>query len=316
MKGRRGRPFKLKPMVLRFVLVMLWVALAVPAAAQERIAVVTTTTDLRSLVEAVGGDRVTAIALVPPRIDAEEYQPKPQDVSRLKTARLVIRVGLDYDLWFDRLLAQAGSAEINRGGPGYVDASYAIATLEVRGSSVGPGDGHAHGNGNPHYWLDPKNAEIITSNILEGLARVDPSHIASYEANRVAFLRRLDAKLVGWSAALAPLQGRPLIAYHNTWAYFARRFRLNFIASVEPKPGVPPSAFQLAYLLRLMRDQNARILVRQPHEPEKDLRFLADKTGAAVIVLAGSVGMLPGGDDYISLFDANVSALLAAGETQ
>jgi len=300
---------------LRFVLVMLWVALAVPAAAQERIAVVTTTTDLRSLVEAVGGDRVTAIALVPPRIDAEEYQPKPQDVSRLKNARLVVRVGLDYDLWFDRLLAQAGSAEINRGGPGYVDASYAIAALEVRGSSVGPGDGHAHGNGNPHYWLDPKNAEIITSNILEGLARVDPSHTAAYEANRVAFLRRLDAKLVEWLAALAPLQGRPLIAYHNTWAYFARRFRLNFVASVEPKPGVPPSAFQLAYLLRLMRDQNARILVRQPHEPEKDLRFLADKTGAVVIVLAGSVGMLPGGDDYISLFDANVSALFAAGET-
>lgn len=305
-----------RPMVLRSVLLFFWFALVLPAAAQERIAVVTTTTDLRSLVEAVGGDRVATVALVPPKIDAEEYQTKPQDISRLKNARLVVRVGLDYDLWFDRLLAQAGSAEINRGGPGYVDASYAIATLEVRGASVGPGDGHAHGNGNPHYWLDPKNAEIITSNILEGLARIDPANTASYEANRVTFLRRLDVKLMEWSAALAPLKGRPLVAYHNTWAYFARRFRLNFIASVEPRPGVPPSAFQLAYLLRLMREQNAHILVRQPHEPEKDIRFLVDKTGAVVVVLAGSVGMLPGGDDYFSLFDANVSALIAAGETQ
>ena len=71
-------------------------------------AIVTTTTDLRSLAEAVGGDRVGVTSLVPPNLDPEEYQPKPQDVARLKDARLVVRVGLDFDLWFDRLLAQAG----------------------------------------------------------------------------------------------------------------------------------------------------------------------------------------------------------------
>ena len=133
--------------------------------AQDRIQVVTTTTDLRSLTEAVGGDRVAAVSLVPPNMDAEEYQPKPQDVVRLKQARLV-RVGLDYDLWVDRLLTQAETGDRPR-RPGYVDASFAIAVLELRGMSVGPGDGHAHGSGNPHYWLDPKNAEIITANILE-----------------------------------------------------------------------------------------------------------------------------------------------------
>ena len=138
-------------------------ALASPGFAQDRIQVVTTTTDLRSLTEAVGGERVVAVSLVPPSMDAEEYQPKPQDVLRLKHARLLVRVGLDYDLWLDRLLAQAGRPEISRGGPAYVDASFGIAVLELRGMSVGPGDGHAHGSGNPHYWLDPKNAEIITA---------------------------------------------------------------------------------------------------------------------------------------------------------
>ncbi|MGB6915149.1 MAG: metal ABC transporter substrate-binding protein, partial [Pseudolabrys sp.] len=143
----------------------------------------TTTTDLRSLAEAVGGDRIVAVSLVPPGMDAEEYQPKPQDVLRLKQARLVVRVGLDFDLWVDRLLAQVGRPEISRGGAAYVDASLAIAVLELRGMSVGPGDGHAHGSGNPHYWLDPKNAETITANILETLARIDPANAAAYEAN-------------------------------------------------------------------------------------------------------------------------------------
>ena len=72
--------------------------------------------------------------------------------------------------------------------------------------SVGPGDGHAHGSGNPHYWLDPRNAEFITATILEALARIDPANAANYEANRQAFLARLQAKLAEWEARLAPLQ--------------------------------------------------------------------------------------------------------------
>ena len=195
-------------MALRFALIAAWLALASPGFAQDRIQVVTTTTDLRSLTEAVGGDRVAAVSLVPPTMDAEDYQPKPQDVLRLKNARMLVRVGLDYDLWVDRLLAQAGKPEISRGGPGYVDASFAIAVLELRGMSVGPGDGHAHGSGNPHYWLDPKNAEIITGTILEALARIDPANAATYEANRAAFLARLQAKLAEWEAELAPLESR------------------------------------------------------------------------------------------------------------
>jgi ABC-type Zn uptake system ZnuABC Zn-binding protein ZnuA len=299
-------------MALRLAVAAAWLALAPPGFAQERMAVVTTTTDLRSLTEAVGGDRIAAISLVPPNMDAEDYQPKPQDALRLKNARMLVRVGLDYDLWADRLLAQAGNSAIVRGGPGYVDASFAIATLEVRGMSVGPGDGHAHGNGNPHYWLDPKNAEIVTGTILEALTRLDPANASSYEANRAAFLARLQAKLTEWETKLAPLKGMPIVAYHNSWPYFARRFRLDFVAFIEMKPGVPPSPAHLADIVRTMRARNVRIVVREPHEPKRDVDFVAGKAGASVVTLAASVGALPQAGDYIALFDANVAALLAA----
>jgi ABC-type Zn uptake system ZnuABC Zn-binding protein ZnuA len=287
-----------------------------PANAQERLAIVTTTSDLRSLAEAVGGDRVAVTSLVPPGFDPEEYQPRPQDLARVKGARVAVRVGLDFDLWFDRLLATAGGNNVRRGAPGYVDASYAIATLDVRGVSVGPGDGHAHGSGNPHYWLDPKNAGIITGNILEALARADPANAARYEANRLAFLARLDGKLTAWEGRLAALNGVPLVAYHNTWAYFARRFRLDFMGFVEPKPGVPPSPAQLAALINTMRARGARLLVREPHEPEKHLGFVAKETGSTFAVLAASVGALPGANDYLALFDTDVDALLSAAKAR
>ncbi len=274
--------------------------------------VVTTTTDLRSLTEAVGGDLVEAVSLVPANLDAEDYQPKPQDVLRLKGARLIVRVGLDYDLWFDRLLGATAARELGRGGPGYVDASWGIAPLEVRGVTVGPGDGHAHGSGNPHYWLDPKNAEFITANILWGLARIDPAHAKTFEANRQAFLARLSMKLTEWETRLAPLRTTSLIAYHNSWPYFARRFRLDFADFLEIKPGVPSTPSHLAAIIDTMRTHGVRLVVREPHEPERDVAFVASKAGASVVVLAASVGALPGTGDYLALFDTDVAALVNA----
>jgi ABC-type Zn uptake system ZnuABC Zn-binding protein ZnuA len=299
-------------LLLRSVLLFALLSVALAAFAQDRVQVVTTTTNLRSLAEAVGGDRVVAVSLVPPNLDAEEYQPKPQDVLRLKQARLLVRVGLDYDLWLDRLLAQVGRPDISRGGPAYVDASFAIAVLELRGMSVGPGDGHAHGSGNPHYWLDPKNAETITANIAEALGRIDPANAKTYGANRQAFLTRLNAKLTEWESKLSALKGMPMVAYHNSWPYFARRFRLDIIGFIETKPGVPPSPSHLAEIVRDMRARSARVVVREPHEPERDVAFVASRAGARVVTLATSVGALPGADDYISLFDVNIAALTAA----
>ena len=285
--------------------------MAVPGAAfaQAKLRLVATTPDLASLAEAVGGERVAVSSIVPPGLDPEEYQPRPRDLERLRDADAVIRVGVDYDLWLDRLLRQSQNAALVRGAPGYIDASVAIALLDVRGASVGPG--HQHGSGNPHYWLDPANAEIITGNLLEALARLDPPGAKQYERRRIVFLDHLEAKRREWQKALAPYQGRSLIAYHNNWAYLARRFRLNLVGFIEIKPGVPPSPAHLAGLLRTMREKDIAIIVRQPHEPAKNTEFLASRSGAAVVVLAASVGAVPETRDYIGLLDYNVKALAA-----
>jgi ABC-type Zn uptake system ZnuABC Zn-binding protein ZnuA len=284
------------------------------AAGSERFRIVATTMDLRSLAEAVGGDLVSAASLVPAGADPEDYQPKPQDVQRVKDAQLVIRVGLDFDLWFDKLIVRSGRSELGPGQPRHLDASLSITLLDVHAHGLGPSDGHAHGSGNPHYWLDPKNAEIITGHILERLADLDPGKAKAYEANRLRFLDQLESRLKRWERAVAPLQGQPIIAYHDTWGYLARRFRLNFVGIIEQKPGVAPSPAHLNKIIELIKDHSGSILVREPREPERTVAFLAERTGARIALLAGSVGALPGADDYLALFEVNVKALLAAAE--
>src|SRR5262249_50903516 len=296
-------------MLLRSVLLVALLAMAPAAFSQDRIQVVTTTTDLRSLAEAVGGDRVVAVSLIPPNLDAEEYQPKPQDVLRLKQAQLLVRVGLDYDLWLDRPWARARRLKIGRGGLLLGVASCEGAVRDGGGRRAGGGADHPKGGEPPHFWLKQKKAEINTANILEALARIDPANARTYEANRRAFLTRLNAKLTEWESRLSALKSMPIVAYHNSWPYFARRFRLDVIGFIETKPGVPPSASHLAAIVRDMRARGARFVLREPHEPERDVAFVASRAGAQVVTLAASVGALPGADDYISLFDVNVEAL-------
>jgi ABC-type Zn uptake system ZnuABC Zn-binding protein ZnuA len=297
---------------MRIAALCVAIAFAGAAQAQARLRLVATTAELRSLAEAVGGDALEASHLIPAGQDAETFQPRPQDLALLKGARVVLRVGVDYDLWLDRLLAQSGNRALQRGGAGYIDASADIALLDVRAGGVGPSDGHAHGRGNPHYWLDPANAEIITGAILETLMRLDPGNAKRYEGNRLAFLRLLDERRAEWTRLLAPSQGRALIAYHDTWPYLARRFRLRFLGVIETRPGVAPSPAHLAQLAAAGKRERVAAIVREPHEPARDAEFLASRTGAAVAILASGVGAVPQARDYLALIDYNVRTLAGA----
>jgi len=299
----------------RYLALWLGLALCCGAAASDKIKVVTTTSDLRSLVEEVGKELVEAINLAPPTQDVEAYEPRPQDMQKLRAAKLVVRIGLDYDLWINKLLRDA-NVDLRRGGKGYVDASIGVPLIEIRTVSFDAAPGHSHGAGNPHYWLDPANAEVITGGIMEGLIRIDPAHGTTYRNNRNAFLARLKPKIEAWRRKLERYAGAPVVTYHNSWPYFARRFRLNIIDSIEPRPGIPPSPSHLAGLIKKMKEKRAAIIIVQPFEPRQTPKLLAERTGALVVPLAPSVGSVPGIDDYPALFDYNVSLLAVAFETR
>jgi len=283
---------------------------AAPALAATH--VVATTTDLAALVTVVGGDLVTVESIVPPGVDPEAFEPRPGDLAKLRQAALLVRVGLGYDYWLDTIVNQTGEKRLMRGGDAYVDASTGIPLLEIRGQSVVNEGGHAHGVANPHYWLDPENAVTITAGIAEGLIRSIPAQREKILANRQGFLSRLETRRALWTRALAPFSGAKLIAYHNSWPYFARRFRLDVIAFIEPKAGVAPSPAHLAQLISEGRKAQVRAIVHEPYEPEDASRFVGQKLGVPLVRLAISVGSVAGTDDYLALFDYNVATLAKA----
>jgi ABC-type Zn uptake system ZnuABC Zn-binding protein ZnuA len=282
------------------------------ASASAAVRVVATTTDLAALVTVVGGDLVTAESIVPAGADPEAFEPRPADLGKLRQADLLVRVGLGYDYWLDAVVNRIGDKRLMRGGERYLDASLGIPLLEIRGQSVVNEGGHAHGVANPHYWLDPENAIVVTAGIAEALVRIAPGQRERILANRERFLSELEMRRQRWGEILAPLAGAKLIAYHNSWPYFARRFRLDVTAFIEPKAGVAPSPAHLAQLISEGRRTQVRAVLHEPHEPDTASRFVAQKLSIPVVRLAISVGSLPGTDDYLALFDYNIGALAKA----
>ena len=286
------------------------VAAVAPALAATR--VVATTADLAALAAAVGENLVEVQTIVPPGSDPEAFEPRPGDLDKVRHADILVRVGLGYDYWLDRLIGQIADRRLMRGGGAYVDASAGIPLLEIRGQSVVNEGGHAHGVANPHYWLDPENAAIVTAGIAEALARRTPAQAARILANRERFLGQLNARLQRWSAQLAAFTGVKLIAYHNSWPYFARRFRLDIVDFIEPKPGVAPSPAHLAKLIAEGRRANVRAILHEPYEPDDASRLVAQKLGVPFVLLATSVGSVAGVKDYLDLFEYNTATLAKA----
>jgi ABC-type Zn uptake system ZnuABC Zn-binding protein ZnuA len=276
--------------------------------------IVTTTTDLRALVVAVGGDRVAVESLAPPQHDPHAVEVKPGQLARLRGAALLVRVGLDHEPWLGRALATLAEPALAPGGPRDLDLSRSVTLVQVetprlRDDRATP---HLHGFGNPHYWLDPENARPMTAAIAEALGRLAPAERAGFDERRRRFLARLDAGLARWRAALAPFRGARVVAVHDTWPYFAARFGLTIAATVEPTPGVPPSPASLGALVERMRATGVRVLVAEPYASAALVRGIAERSGARAVTLVPSVGADAEAGDYVALFDVDVTRLAGA----
>lgn len=298
-------------LALRRLLCLLLFGAAAAGWGAEPLAVVTTTTDLRSLVETVGGERVRVEHLIDPGQDPHGIELKPSQIERLKQAALIVRIGLDHESWLARAL---GTARIKLDRQRDLDASRQIRLLQAQTPRLRerPGAAHVHGFGNTHYWLDPANARPITEDIVEALARLDPAGRSQYEANRARFLERLDAGIERWTRRLAPYRGERVVVVHESWPYFAERFGLVIAAAVESAPGVPPTPAVLARLPERMRSSGVRVLIAEPYSDAAVVRRIAASSGATAVTLAPSVGADPQAKDYLALFDLNVERLAAA----
>ena len=294
-------------------LAALAVPCASPARADAKIKIVTSTSDMASLAQEVGGDRVEVESIARGYQDPHFVEAKPSFLLRLRQADLLIVVGLDLEIgWLPPLITQSGNPRIQLNSGGYLDASQFAEILEKPTGVVTRAMGDVHPFGNPHYWLDPDNGRRIAQGIANKLSELRASDAAYFNGRFADFDKRLtDAEKV-WDAQMESFHGRKVVTYHRSWPNFLKHFGLVSAGEIEPRPGIPPTPSHTLELINMMKRDNVKILLVEPYFDLKTPNSIAHDTGAQVAVMPPSVGGEKEITDYFKLFDYDLALLIKA----
>jgi zinc/manganese transport system substrate-binding protein len=290
-------------------------ALAASAAAlpyPARLSVVATTPDLAAIAREIGGDAVDVKALAKPTEDPHFVDAKPSHIVTLNRADVLIEGGAELELgWLPPLLESARNAKIAAGAPGRIVASQGIPMLEVP-ATFDRSRGDVHALGNPHFMLDPLNVRIIAGHMAEHFSQVSPASAEMFKANLARFNATLDTKFADWQRQLAPYAGTKIVTYHKDFAYLAERFKLEVVETLEPKPGIAPSAAHLARVIATMNAQSARVILVQPYQNRRTAETVARQTNATVLDAPQQPGAAPRTETYFALMDHLVTTIATA----
>ncbi len=270
--------------------------------------VVTSTTDLAAITEAVGAGRVKATSIAKGYQDPHYVEAKPSYMLKVRKADLLFYVGLQLEIgWLSLLVEGARNSSLVS-----IPAGTGITILEVPTGEVSRSQGDIHPEGNPHYWLDPRNGLIIAGTISQRLRQAEPEMDSEIAAASRRFKELLRERTATWERKMAPYRGRQIVAYHKQWEYLANWLGLRIVGYIEDKPGVPPSPAHLAALIRQMRRQSIPCVIAATFVDPKIPKLVAGKAGARFVVLPSSVGAVPEATDYIRLFDIITDRLAEA----
>lgn len=298
-----------------FVAVLAGAALfaSVPARAQGKLNVVTTTEDLASIAREVGGDHITVESIAKGFQDPHFVEAKPSFILKLQKADVLIAVGRELEIgWLPPLMQQSRNARIQVGAQGYLDASLGATILEIPNGNITRAMGDVHPLGNPHYWMDPENGKRIGKQIADKLSELRPNDTAYFQQQLTSFTTRVDTAEKRWLAQMAPYKGTKMVTYHRSFPNFAERFGLDIIGYVEPRPGIPPTPQHTLDLINEMKRQNVKLVLVEPYFDMKTPMAIGRDTGAQVLVMPPSVGGTKDVPDYFKLFDSDINLLIEA----
>ncbi len=277
----------------------------------QQIRVVATFPDLADITRQIGKELVSVDSLATGVEDPHGVPMKPSFVPRLNRADVIVLTGLDDEhSWLPALLEVANNPKILLGRPGYIDCSIGVPVLEAP-TLVDRSEGDLHPKGNPHYMLDPVNAKIAARNIAAGLSRNFPQHQQAFDKNLKAYVAELDNWIARWEKMAVPLRGVKYVEYHPQWIYFADRFGMKRVGSIELKPGIEPTPNHIVELVQQIKQEKPQLLLYGAQNPRFPQQISAE-TGIKALRLYSNAGAQPETNSYIKWIDYTVRTLVQA----
>lgn len=243
--------------------------------------------------------------------DPHRIEARPSLIARARNADLAVCTGAELEAaWMPLVQAQSGNPKIQAGQSGYFEAAAYVELIEkpqVADRSMGD----VHASGNPHLHLDPRNVARVAAALGDRMAALDPAQSAHYRERSRSFLARWNSAIAEWERRGAPLKGVAVVVYHKNLSYLIRWLGMREVGSLEPKPGLPPTAAHLAELLNRLQRDPAQAVVRSAYNDPRPAQWLAERARIPAELVPFTVGGTERAKDLFEMFDDTLARLLA-----
>ena len=289
-------------------------ALAIAAPASAALNIFACTPEWGALAKELGGEKTNVYIATNALQDPHRVEARPSLIARARSADLVVCTGAQLEIgWLPLLLSQSGNKQIQPGQPGYLEASASVAKVEVP-QLLDRAQGDVHPAGNPHIHLDPRNIAKVGEALTARLTQLDAANAETYKARATAFQKKWREATQKWEQESAPLKGVAVVVYHKDLSYLLRWLGMRDLASLEPKPGVPPTTGHLSELLAKLQREPAKMILRSAYSDPKAAAWLSERAKIPAITLPYTVGGNEQAKDLFGLFDDTIRRLLAVAK--
>jgi zinc transport system substrate-binding protein len=254
---------------------------------------------IKEFAQAVGGDRVEIVTIIPDGTEPHVFEPKAQDLVALSSAQIFVYNGLGMEAWVPDALAAADNQSLIA-----VDASTGADPIV----NTDAGDIAAHGQYDPHLWLSLKGAQIETGNIRDALVQVDPGSAAYYEANCADFTAKLESLYEEYRAKFGTAKHNSFVTGHAAFGYLCRDFGLSQNSVEDVFAEGEPSAQQLAALVEYCRTNGVTTIFSEVMGNPDISATLASEVGAKVETIY-TLESAEDGLGYLERMESNLSKI-------
>ncbi len=294
---------------LSFILWGLGLLIAAPNPAFAKLNIFACAPEWGALAQEIGGNQVDVYTASNANQDVHHMRAKPSLLAAMRKADMVVCSGASLEVgWLPILLNKAGDTQVQEGGIGSIMAADYVPLLEVM-QSVDRSMGHVHPEGNPHVHLDPHNLIIVADVIAARLSEIDSANTIYYKSNQKAFTTKWNSLIAAWESKASVLKGAKIVGYHKSWSYLLNWLGMETIASLEPKPGIPPTASHLEQVLKDIDGQNVMGILVAPFENDKAAKWLSGKTGLPILNLPFTVGGNPKAKNLETMFENTIEIM-------
>jgi zinc/manganese transport system substrate-binding protein len=207
------------------------------------------------------------------------------------------------------MLQQSGNGKIAPGQPGFLEAGKFVPRLDIP-SRVDRSEGDVHAAGNPHIQQDPRNIARVAEVLVQRMSQIDAANAGYYQARYKDFSARWNNAMRKWEQQAAPLKGVAVVEHHKNMEYLMNWLGMHSVGTLEPKPGVEPSAAHLSQLVTQLQSQPAKMVLRAAYQDSRASEWLAEHAHIPAVMLPFTVGGDDKAKDLFGLFDDTVQRLL------